>query len=190
MKSFNKSELRLEYKQKRKQMTKDDVVSKSKNAQKMFLKSKIYQTAKTIMLYMPLGNETDTWDIVLKAFEDKNRVVIPVTDDKTGVITPCYITKDTEYKVGAFNIKEPTVSDVADVCNIDVILVPGIAFAKSGERIGFGKGCYDMLLKNAKAIKVGYCYDFQVVKEISDESHDINMDYIVTENKITECKKY
>ena len=159
-------------------------------AQQMFLNSSIYKSAKTIMLYMPLGNETDTSDILKSAFDDGKCVVLPVTDKQSGIITPVIATTDTVYKKGAFSVTEPQSDTLVDVSQIDVILVPGIVFDKKGARIGFGRGCFDMLLKNAKAIKVGYCYDFQVVRKIPCEKHDIKMDYIVSENKITECKKY
>lgn len=190
IKCKQKNQLRCKYKQKRKLMKAADVSQKSRMAQQMFLNSSIYKNAKTIMLYMPLGNETDTSDILKSAFDDGKCVVLPVTDKQSGIITPVIATKDTAYKKGAFSVTEPQSDTLVDVSQIDVILVPGIAFDKKGARIGFGKGCFDMLLKNAKAIKVGYCYDFQVVRKIPCEKHDIKMNYIVTENKITECKKY
>ena len=188
MKIINKSELRIEYKQKRKDMPMDDVASKSKNAQNILLKSDIYKNAKTIMIYMPLGNETDTSLVINNSFDSGKNVVIPVTDGTTGVITPCYISKDTQYKTGSFNIKEPTTLNVADVCDIDVIVVPGIAFTKGGERVGFGKGCYDMLLKNYDGIKIGFCYDLQLCDGGFSDKHDIMMDYIITDTNIIKCK--
>lgn len=189
-KHIRKNNLRNKIKQKRKQMNPDDCFNKSKHAQKLFLQSSIYKNAKTIMLYMPLGNETDTSEILKKSLDDEKNVVMPVTDDKTGIITPMLITKQTPFKKGAFSVKEPQCDTIADVSNIDVVLVPGIVFDKIGGRIGFGKGCYDMLLKNTNAVKVGYCYDFQLIKKIPSQIHDIKMDYINTENEITEYKKY
>ena len=179
-----KNEIRKVYKLKRSSMDKAEVLEKSKKACKIFLKSDLYENAKTIMLYMPLGNETDTTDIINKAFADGKKVAFPVTDEESGEITPCYATAETVFEKGAFSVNEPCGNDVADAEDIEVVLVPGIAFDKNGSRIGFGKGCYDRLLKNTDAVKVGFCYDLQLCDNIPNEQFDIKMDYIITDNGI------
>ncbi len=70
----------------------------------------------------------------------------------------------------------------------DVIILPGLAFSKSGERLGRGKGFYDKYLSNFSGVKVGVCFSDQLEEEIPTESHDIVLDYIVTENEIINCK--
>ena len=66
-----------------------------------------------------------------------------------------------------------------------MIVVPAVAFDKNGYRIGYGGGFYDKFLsKIGNSIKVGIAYNFQIVNNIIPESHDIKMDYIVTEEKI------
>lgn len=182
-----KNNIRKTYKTKRAQMSQEDVRSKSRIAAKKFLLSDIYKTCKTLMLYMPLGNETDTSEIVKTAFKDGKRLVFPVTDAKTAVITPYYATEHTKFSNGAFSVSEPASTSIASVSDIDVVLVPGIAFAKNGARVGFGKGCYDKLLINARATKVGFCYDFQMCDNISVQAHDICMDYIVTNAEFIKC---
>jgi len=67
----------------------------------------------------------------------------------------------------------------------DIIFVPGIAFSTDGSRIGYGSGTYDKLLRNIKSIKIGICYEFQLLQNIPSESHDIKMDVIITEDSIT-----
>ena len=182
-----KNEIRKQNKLMRLQMEEAEVREKSALAAANFLGSNIYKHSKTLMLYMPLKNETDTVEIINTAFADGKKVVFPVTNDETYEITPYYAKEDGEFSVGAFHILEPNTKKVADVCDIDVILVPGIAFSKSGVRVGFGKGCYDRLLENTKAIKVGYCYDFQLCNEIPSDIHDVSMDYIVSECGIIKC---
>ena len=139
------------------------------------------------MLYMPLGNETDTSDITEAAFKDGKKVAFPVTDAETGEITPYYATENTQFKQGAFSVNEPNNDDIAALSDIDVIVVPGIAFDKSGARVGFGKGCYDRLLKQSCAVKVGLCYDYQVCDWIAMDEFDVNMDYLVTESGMINC---
>ena len=70
-----------------------------------------------------------------------------------------------------------------------MILIPGIGFDKCGARIGFGKGCYDMFLPQTNAVKIGFCFNFQLVDKIPADCHDINMDLIITESGITDCQK-
>lgn len=182
-----KNEIRKAYKRKRSQMSIDDVTSKSESAAKMFLGSSIYRNCDTIMLYMPLGKETDTRLIAESAFSLGKKVVFPVTDADSGEITPYYAMKDTEFSTGAFSVSEPCGTNQAQVSHIDVVVVPGIAFSKNGARVGFGKGCYDRLLAKSDAVKVGFCYELQICENIPADEYDIAMDYVVTEKEFINC---
>lgn len=75
-----------------------------------------------------------------------------------------------------------------DFSILNLVFVPGRLFCHSGNRIGRGGGWYDKILQNSKAIKVGVCYDIQVLKQIPQEDHDIKMDLIITESKIYNCR--
>lgn len=183
-----KQKIRSLYKTMRAQMPKADVTYKSDAASKVFLTSEIYKASNQIMLYIPLGNETDTKNIIECSFADGKKVIFPVTDKKSGKITPHYAMADTKFKSGAFSVYEPISSDIADESDIDVVIVPGISFSKNGARIGFGKGCYDRFLKKCKGIKIGFCYNFQICDDCFEEEHDVTMDYIVTETGIIKCE--
>lgn len=171
----------------RREMIKSEVAAKSAAASLNFLETDIYKNANLIMAYMPLGNETDTADIIKQSFADGKKVALPVTNQITGEIAPHIITEKTKFKPGAFSVDEPTDSQIADLSEIDVVIVPGIAFDRTGNRVGFGKGCYDMFLQNSRAIKAGFCYEFQLADEIPADKHDIKMDYVITENKLYKC---
>lgn len=163
-------------------MSKAEIAEKSKAAAKAFLQSKLYKNVQQIMIYLPLGNETDTSEIIDASFRDGKKIVLPVTDPQTGVITPCLYEKDTKLIKGAFSVTEPEITVPADMSKTDVVLVPGIAFDLSGNRLGFGKGCYDRLLEGTSAVKVGVCYDWQICPEITADEHDVKMDFLITEN--------
>ncbi len=169
-------------------MSGEQVLQKSEAGSDIFLNTDIYKNAGTIMLYLPLGNEIDTSKILKTAFADGKRCILPVTDQKTGVITPCEVDEGTEFKKGAFSVLEPIEKKIVEKELIDVFLVPGIAFDKKGARVGFGKGCYDRLLCDISAIKIGYCYDFQICDEIPSEGHDIKMDFLITESGLIRCE--
>lgn len=181
-----KSKIREEMKIRRKALSETEVLEKSKNAQKIFLESKIYQNSKTLMLYIPLGNEISTLDIIEDAFRMGKTVLVPVTDSETFEISAHEITKTTEFEKGIFSLTEPKEKALFNSGKIDVVLVPGVAFSRDGKRIGFGKGCYDRFLENTKARKVGFCYDFQLAEFETDE-FDIEMDFVVTEKEFIDC---
>ena len=169
-------------------MSKEEVLRKSKAASDKFLNTDIYKNADTIMLYAPLGNEIDTITILKAAMSDGKKCVLPVTDFETGDITPCEVNDDTQLKKGAFSVLAPVDKKVVNKEELDVFIVPGIAFDKKGARVGFGKGCYDRLLCGVLATKIGYCYEFQICDEIVSESHDIKMDFLITESGLIRCE--
>ena len=183
-----KSEIRKQYKEKRGELSPETVKEKSIIAEEFFINCEFFKNAASVMLYIPLKNETDTEIIINKCFEEDKRVSLPVTSPVNFEITPHIAHKNTVFNKGTFNVFEPQNTEISEISQVDVVLVPGIAFDKNGARIGFGKGCYDKLLKNYKGIKVGFCYDFQVLSELPVDENDVTMDYIVTEKGIIECK--
>lgn len=184
---LTKKEIREFNKAARSKMSQSEVSAKSALIAKTFLESELYKKAQRIMLYMPLGNEVDTLGIIKAAFSAGKNVAFPVTEKTSGIITPYYAKPDTLFEKGSFSIMEPQSAATADVSKLDVVLVPGIAFDKNGNRVGFGKGCYDMFFKEVDAVKVGVCYDFQICEEIPADEHDIKMDFLLTESGLKQC---
>ena len=90
-----------------------------------------------------------------------------------------------DLKKGYMGILEPREGLPVSECNEGVIIVPGVAFDKNKARCGYGKGFYDKYLsKHPKLVKIGICFEFQLYDELVTDSHDILMDYIVTEKMI------
>ena len=170
-------------------MSPEEAKEKSRAASAVLLETDLYKNSVQIMLYKTLGKETDTSLIVEDAHIKGKKVVLPVTNSETGEMTAYVVTPDPMFEKGAFSVEEPQNCELADVNFNDVVIVPGVAFDKKGNRIGFGKGCYDMFLKETKAVKVGFCYEFQLLENIPGEQHDVKMDYIITEKGIRVCKK-
>ena len=85
----------------------------------------------------------------------------------------------------SFGILEP--SDVIEIkhpSEIDVILVPGVAFTREGGRLGMGKGYYDRFLKQCTGVKIGLAYHEQILDVIPTEAHDVDMDILITDETI------
>ena len=94
-----------------------------------------------------------------------------------------------DLSIGTFNVREPNESCLSNSSEINLIFVPGVAFDNNGNRIGHGKGYYDRYLSNTTAIKVGICFESQLVNSIPTEDHDIQMDYVITEKQILSFNK-
>lgn len=181
---MNKDELRAKMRQKRREMTADEVFEKSARIQKQLFSFDKYINAKTVMLYVSAFNEPSTIEIIKDAIEQKKRVVLPVSDTATETIVLSYLDSLNDLAKGAYGISEPRTVKKADTADIDFILVPGLAFDKNGNRMGFGKGYYDKLLCKTNAEKTALCYEFQLFDEIRADKHDIPMNTIITEDKI------
>lgn len=136
-----------------------------------------YKNAKNVMIYLPVKNEVDVSLLINDS--DKN-FLVPVMEGDD--IYACHLTM--QLKIGRFGICEPVERVKMEKNEIDIVIVPGVAFDRNFNRMGYGKGYYDRFLKDMKALKIGVCHSFQLVDEIPSEPHDIKMDMIVTEREI------
>lgn len=84
-----------------------------------------------------------------------------------------------DLSIGAYGISEPTGELFTDYEEIDLAIIPGVAFDPSGHRLGRGKGYYDKLLPHIPACKVGICFPFQLIEEVPAEAFDICMDTVI-----------
>lgn len=97
-----------------------------------------------------------------------------------------------DFVLGPFGVQEPSQdSALKDLPSLRGVLIPGLVFNKNGNRLGKGKGFYDKTLSAYQGIKVGICFDFQITKDpIPTETHDVTMDFLVTESGLVDCKMY
>lgn len=133
--------------------------------------------AQTVLMYYSLPDEVQT-HLFVEKWKDKKNILLPVVvgDDLEIRI---YTGKD-DLSEGAFHIDEPTGKTFTDYEAINLVIVPGVAFDKEGNRLGRGKGYYDRLLPRIKAEKIGICFPFQLVEEIPTEPFDKKMDKIIS----------
>lgn len=138
-----------------------------------------FKAVRAVGAYMPMTDEVDItplFDCLEKTF------FIPAFDESSSNYRMARLT--TELKKGHFGILEPAVPDFAGENEIDLILVPGVAFDCAGRRIGRGGGFYDRLLPQYRAVRAGICFDFQCLEAIPAEPHDVRMDWVATETQI------
>ena len=149
----------------------------------VFIKENLeaFQKAQTVLFYLPIHGEVDLEPLFQKQRKKKQFLLPKVQKNKLSLH---YISSLDETAPGKFTIREPHQHlKQAKISDIDLILVPGIAFSKNGHRIGYGKGFYDRLLKKSTCPKIGIAYDFQIVNNIPGEAHDVPMTTIVTEKQ-------
>lgn len=179
-----KDELRHEMKLKRRALTDKQIQKISSVISEKIFKQREIINAASVMVYKSSFNEVSTDNIINGLFELNKRVSVPISNTETEAITVSYIDKHEKFLNGAYGIKEPESIKKAELSDIDVILVPGLAFDLKLNRLGFGKGCYDKLLSDFHGIKIGIAYDFQITKTVFPSPHDVPMDMIITEKRI------
>ena len=173
---MDKKELRLHIKTLKKQHSKDELKRQSELILEKLENNKSFIEAKTVMLYSSLPDEVQTHGFLAK-WRNEKKIILPtvVGDD----IIPVELTKDTDFAIGDFNILEP--QNEAYTGTYDLIVVPGVAFDKNGNRLGRGKGYYDRFLcKHLEVKRIGICFDFQFVDEVPTEDNDIKMHEVLT----------
>ncbi len=130
-------------------------------------------------IYKSFKNEVETDKIIDRLTALNKTIAYPIT---LGDYMVAGIPLDEETTADKFGVVIPKNYTVIE--NVDVAFIPLVACDKNKNRIGFGKGYYDKFLQNKNCIKVGICYDFQVVESITPNATDIPLDIIVTESKI------
>ena len=148
-----------------------------------------YRSAKTVMYYIDVRSEVRTRFALPEAMTAGKRVVVPWCND-AGELELFHLTSMDELAVGMYKILEPKVELRGDPKqnlrpeDLDLVMVPGVAFDRRGGRMGHGKGYYDKLLQHARpdAPLAALAFDCQLFDEIPMASHDIFMDFVLTES--------
>lgn len=144
--------------------------------------TELFRQASCIALYHAIPGEVQTAGFIEKWF-DKKQLLLPLVIGDDLRLLP-YEGYDSLIP-GAFGILEPTNTETTvPESDVDLIIVPGVAFDCQLNRMGRGKGYYDRLLSTLQAPKIGICFDFQLQESIPVESFDKKMDMVITENKI------
>lgn len=139
----------------------------------------IYQKAHVIAFYKSLIDEVNTDYLINYTLLEKIVLLPKIVDNKIEFIR---ITNDTKYVKSKIGVMEP----IGDVYtgNIDLIIVPGLAFDKKLNRLGFGMGYYDRYLNDKNIFKIGVCFDSQLVNLLPVNELDIKMDLVITDKRL------
>jgi 5-formyltetrahydrofolate cyclo-ligase len=183
-----KTAIRKQAHENRRQQPEKDAVSE--RIVRRFMDLPEYEKAGTVMFYVDVRDEVRTRQALPEALASGKRIVVPYCLD--GELELFWLENMDELELGMYRILEPKVElrDVASKrltpTDLDLVMVPGVAFDRNGGRTGHGKGYYDKLLQHARkdAPLVALSFECQLFEEIPAESHDIFMDKVVTEDSV------
>ncbi len=172
------------------QVDKDEL---SKRIVDRFIALPEYSAAKTVLFYIDVRSEVRTRHALPEALLSGKKIVIPWCNEK-GELELFHLTDMNELSVGMYKILEPKVEfrnlpeKNLSASDLDLVMVPGVAFDRRGARMGHGKGYYDKLLQHARpqTALVALAFECQLFPEIPVAGHDIFMDKIITESAIYE----
>ena len=183
----SKKELRLHYKNLRKELSPDLIEEKSLAIANNLLKLSIWnKTYYHVFLPIEEQKEVNT-EFILHLLSGKDKeIVVSKSDFETRIMNHFLLTDNTKIKKNEYNIPEPLNGLSVPSETIEVVFVPLLAFDIFGNRIGYGKGFYDKFLTECKpeTIKIGLSF-FEAVNQIDDVfESDVKLDYCVTPEKI------
>jgi 5-formyltetrahydrofolate cyclo-ligase len=135
-----------------------------------------FVNSRCVMLYYPLPGEVDVTTLI-DGYYDKKILLLPVISGQDILPTPY---NGPHHLVrGPYGILEPTGECRDNIPPPDLIIVPGLAFDRQGNRLGRGKGFYDRFLSQQKGYKIGVCFNFQIFPSLPVEAHDVAVDEVI-----------
>jgi 5-formyltetrahydrofolate cyclo-ligase len=175
---MDKKELRKQIRELKRAMTEEQIVSSSQRLGELFLASEFYKNAKTIYGYLPYNQEVRTVPMLEQAIKDGKRVAVPKCyGDEMRFI---YMDDLTQVENGYANIPEPIADGPVADDKTALVLMPGMAFTKNGDRMGYGGGFYDRFLaEEPDHPTLALCYAFQMVESLPTEEYDIPVDCVL-----------
>lgn len=178
---MNKEELRKKFKSLRERLSDLEWREKSSKICEIFLNSLYFTMAKRIAFYHFIDKEVDLTLAIEEALKS-HEVYLPKTHPLEKKLTFHRIFSLEELSSGYMGIPEPPFENPEiHPEELEVILVPGLAFDMERIRLGYGGGYYDRFLKKTKALKIGIAFSLQIVDSLPKELYDEKMDLLLTE---------
>ncbi|MBX0333862.1 5-formyltetrahydrofolate cyclo-ligase [Pontibacter sp. HSC-14F20] len=183
---MRKAELRKTMLQRRRTLSVDEVAVRSQRIADLFFQQFALKAGQTVHLFLPIikNNEVNTWAIIerLRLEYPEVRVAVPVTDAIQNVLTHHHLTEESVLVENAWGIPEPKDGQIIHANEVDLVLIPLLAFDKQGHRVGYGKGFYDRFLAECRpdVVKIGLSLE-PPVEHIADPNvYDVLLDFAIT----------
>jgi 5-formyltetrahydrofolate cyclo-ligase len=168
-------------------LTKEEIKRRSGNVKDILSNLQIYRDAKTVMAFFPLKGEVDLLGMIRMALGIK-RFCFPVMDAAIGKLRVFQVTDlERDFLPGPYGVMQPDVNRMmeVDVKDIDLVIVPGLAFDRKKNRLGRGRGFYDRFLRDlSPSVRtVGAGFDFQILESLPiHPSNDEKVGFVAGES--------
>lgn len=179
-KDMEKSEIRRKIRNLRMMLSEAEKAQAADEVFDQLEKTAAFMMADNILMYHSLPDELSTHRF-LKKWNGRKHFFLPRVNGVNLDILPY---EETRLELGSFQIEEPTGDNYANVDDIELMIIPAVAFDRRRNRLGRGKGFYDRLLATSRATKIGVGYEFQLMDELPAEEHDVAMDMVITQKTI------
>ncbi len=150
-----------------------------------------FKVAKVVAFYLSFGSEAETTLLIDRALAMGKKVAVPVIEGRDLKLSEIRENRR-ELEKGPYGIPQPDPKSLAYFPGekIELAIVPGVAFTRSGLRLGRGKGYYDRFLKRLPAgiRRIGLAYDLQIVDSLPADAHDLPVDMVVTNKETLNSK--
>ncbi|NLN65998.1 MAG: 5-formyltetrahydrofolate cyclo-ligase [Clostridiaceae bacterium] len=182
---MNKKELRKIAKERRDQLTREQVVEYTEAILKKLLNHPWYLGCNTLFTYVSIGNEVGTHALIESAFSAGKRVCVPRVNPGEDMVAVPIRSIAVDLKMGFYNIPKPR-KELQPVSEklVDLVIVPGLLFDRDGYRIGYGGGYYDKYLQRlpASGRTIGLAFRTQIVDLLPREAYDQKVMHVITED--------
>lgn len=188
--SSKKKELRQKVLKLRRSLAQETIMAESEAIAGRLYNWPEYVQAGTVMLFLSMPDEVQTGRLIEHAWQQGKTVCVPYPGEVYGHMQAAVIHNFAELSAGKFGILVPDESTLSFVApeEIDLVIVPGVAFDALGRRCGMGAGYYDRFLqKTSHAVTAGVALVCQMVPAVVCDVHDRTVDYIVTRDQLIKC---
>lgn len=150
----------------------------------------VWKQAKVVGITISRPPEVDTYQIIRKAWELGKQIVAPKCYPKERKLAFRTLTEFSQLESVYYGLLEPIEEQTEELLpeNINLLIVPGLAYTREGYRLGFGGGYYDRYLSDFRGDTISLCFQSQVISQFSIEEHDIPVSKIITNNEVIKTR--
>ena len=181
-----KTELRKKYACLRDSIPKRHRLDDAEKICQRLVESEYYKRSKTVFVYVSFGSEVSTDLLIDRIIRDKGLAVVPLCDTETHTMRLIGIENKTQLEPGSYGILEPKRKLLEggeltefDKNEIDLAIVPGLAFDDSGLRLGYGGGYYDRFFEGFKGCSIGLSYSESMTESLPETEYDCRIDGVI-----------
>lgn len=183
----NKKELRRYFLTQRRSLTKQERQTKSMALLELFLQQPEYRQAQQVMAYAAMADEVQTASLLSRILADGKQLYLPyITEAKQGLMEAARVVDLAQLQPDCYGIMAPSAQAVVAVeQQLDLVIIPGVAFTEQLQRLGMGGGFYDRFLARlTRAVKFGIFFEVQCAPTLPLEKYDKRLDCICTEQRV------